>query len=196
MIELPSEPGPDGARPSLMDFGLTVTPPLGGPEQRIERLGNRFRTEVTFPPQPPEKAGVFISRLVQAKSLGLRVPYPLLEAQGLPGAPVVDGADQTGTSLAVRDLTPHYAAKERYWLSIEDADGNHYLHLCTQNVVADATGNAVLSIWPMLRARFADGAKVHLAQPMVQGFPEGDETSWELPLHHQIALQVTIKEAA
>src|SRR3546814_1909417 len=69
----------------------------------------------------PILSRIFIARLLKAKREGLRIPYPLIDVpQGAPGSPVVDGADQSGTTINLRGLTPGYAAKEGYWLSIEE----------------------------------------------------------------------------
>ena len=145
---------------------------------------------------PAKVARVFVSRLLAAKSEGLRIEYPLLgESQGIPGAPVIDGAAQAGMTIAVRGLTPHYACKEGFWLSIEDASGQHYLHNCRATVVAGADGRAVLPITPALRVPFADGAVIHLAKPMIEGLVDGDEWGWQIPVNRLIALAVTIEEA-
>lgn len=146
---------------------------------------------------PAKVARVFVSRLLAAKSEGLRIEYPLLgEGQGIPGAPAVDGAGQAGKSLVLRGLTPHYAAKEGFWLSIEDAAGQHYLHNVRATVVAGADGKASLSIEPALRVPFADGAAIHLDRPMIEGLVDGDEWGWQIPVNRLIALAVTIEEAA
>ena len=196
MIILPTEPAPRAAQPSLLDFGTTVQPPLGGEELRIDRLGNRFRVTLAWPTMRLDVARVFISRLLEAKSAGLRIAYPLVDVpQGSPGAPVVDGADQAGLQLDVRGLRPDYILREGYWLSIEDASGRHYLHnnRSTQKVGAD--GLLTLDLWPMLRTDFADGATVHLAVPMIEGLPEGDETSWGFEYEGLVDLSVTIRES-
>lgn len=194
MIELPEIPAPNGAEPALVDFGMTLRPPLGGKVQRVDRPGSRYRVALSFPPMQPETARVFVSRLLRAKSEGLRVPFPLLTSQGSPGSPVVDGASPTGTTLPVRGGQPNWSWREGWWLSIEAADGQHYLHNLTAAGALDASGDGDLPIWPMLRAPFADGDAVHLAKPMIEGLPEGDETSWVIPLNRLIQLAVTIEE--
>lgn len=196
MIELPEYPAPNGATPALVDFGNTLTPSLGGPDLRLNRMGSRYRIQVTWPPMPLDDARVFISRLQQAKSEGLRLPYPLAQvSQGSPGSPVVDGADQAGTTLNLRGLQPGYTVKEGFWLSIVK-DGQHYLHNARGVVRVSNDGLASLPIWPMLRTDFADGAAVHLGKPMIEGLPEGDETSWTIPVERLVALSVVIKETA
>src|SRR3546814_6357232 len=68
VIVLPSDPAPNGATPMLRDFGGTLTPFLGGPEQRINRLGTRLGIRVSMPPMRNGDNGrIFVSRLLQAK---------------------------------------------------------------------------------------------------------------------------------
>ena len=196
MITLPETPAPNGANPTSIDFGANLIPPTGARELRVDRAGNRFSIEVSWPPMQPQIARVFISRLLEAKRKGVRIPYPLLESQSGCGSPVVDGAGQTGTTLNVRALTPGYAHKEGFWLSIEDAAGQHYLHNCRQSGRAGSTGLATFKIEPALRRPFLDGAAVHLAKPMIEGRPVGSEWSWQIPLNHLTALSVMIREVA
>lgn len=194
MIELPFEPAPAVARPTLIDFGFTLRPVLGGADERVNRAGSRFMVELSFPPMDIRLSRVFVSRLLQAQSEGLRVKFPLLETQGAPGSPVVDGVGQAGTTLAVRNLTPNYVYREGWWLSVESSSGQHYLHNIRAAGRATAAGEAEIPIWPELRAPFADGDSVHLARPMIEGLPLGNERSWEIPVHKLIALEVPIRE--
>lgn len=197
MIELPECACPNGVEPSLIDYGGILRSAAGAASQRLDRKGSRFALRITYPPMCCEDAKVMVSRLLRAKREGLRVPFPLLGcSQGSPGAPVVNGAGQAGTTLNVRGLTPSYMAREGYWLSIVDANGRHYLHNIHTPVTADATGNATLQITPALRVPFADGAVIHLAKPMVEGFVDGDSWGWQVPVDKLIAVQFTMEEKA
>lgn len=196
MIELPTSPAPNGVAPKLIDYGFTMRSPTGGSSLRLDRAGSRFAAEISFPPMKADTARVFVSRLLEAKSEGLRIEFPLLGvSQGNPGSPVVDGAGQAGKTLNVRGLTPGYVVKEGYWLSIVDANGQHYLHNARAVVTADGSGDAALSITPALRVPFADGAVIHLAKPMMEGLVDGDGFNWQIPVNRLIALAVTIEEA-
>lgn len=197
MITLPESPAPNGVSPRLLDYGSIMRPALGGAALRIDRAGSRFGAEISFPPMKPDLARVFVSRLLDAKSEGLRIEFPLIGVhQGYPGSPVVNGAGQSGKSLAIAGLNVGYAFKEGYWLSIEDADGQHYLHNCRSNVVADGSGEATIVITPALRVPFADGATIHLAKPMIEGLVDGEDWNWQIPVERLIALVVPIEEAA
>jgi hypothetical protein len=195
MIEFPALPAPNGCTPSLVDYGGVLRSAIGGATQKIDRLGSRFRVELTYPPMTEIDGRLFVSRLIRAKREGLRAEYPLLSVdQGLPGSPLVDGAGQTGYTLAVRGLTPNYAGKEGYWLSIVRS-GQHYLHNVAANFAADATGDAVIDIFPALRIPFLDADVVNLGKPMIEGIVDGDEIGWQMSLAHHIQFSVTIEEA-
>lgn len=196
MVELPGDVAPNGATMALLDFGMTLRASTGAGSVRLNRKGSRWRANVSLPPMSMTKGRVVIARLAKAKREGLRIPFPLLESQGAPGSPVVDGAGPTGHTLPVRGLKPGYAAMEGYWLSIEDADGQHYLHTLTAAVRADASGDATLTIEPELRAVFADGASIHLAAPMIEGFVQGEEWGWAIPLDRLIRIEFPLEEAA
>lgn len=195
MIELPALPQPNACRPALIDHGGVLRSALGGASQRINRLGSRFRVEVGYPPLPEPNGRIFVNRLLRAKNEGLRIEFPLLGVdQGIPGAPVVDGAGNAGTTLNIKGLQPHYAGKEGFWLSIERA-GQHYLHVLSAAFVAGADGKATATIYPPMRIPFQDGDKIHLAKPMIEGLIDGDELGWEMSLAHHQHIAVVIEEA-
>jgi hypothetical protein len=195
MIELPDDIGPASLTMGLIDYGGVLRPALGGPLQRVNRLGSRFRASVSLPPLEGHRAGAFRVRLVRAKAEGLRMEIPLQQAQGAPGAPVVDGAGQAGTSIDLRGLTPGYVGKEGYWLSIVK-DGQHYVHMLAAAMVVASDGTATASIVPALRTAFPDGAVVHLSKPMIEGVVLGDEMAWEVSLARHTMLSFDIEEAA
>jgi hypothetical protein len=200
VITLPASPAPNGAEAELIDFGMIQRPALGARATRIDRPGNRYRVVISFPPMKSELSRVFVSRLIAAKSEGLRVKFPLLrQHQGSPGtAVVVDGAGQAGKTLAIRGLTPNYAFREGYWLSIVDdaggGDGAAYLHNCRSTVAANAAGEATIVLAEALRWPFGDGATVLLAQPVIEGFVTGEAWSWQIPVNGLIQLSVPIEE--
>lgn len=197
VIELPDEPAPNLASPRLVDNGFTQRG-QSGPAGRVDRPGSHWAMVVTFPPLKAEAGRVFTVRLTRAQAEGLRVEVPLLGVkQGIPGAPVVDGAGQTGTTLNARNLTPYYAAKEGFWLHIENVDGERCLHQVTAQVIADASGVAALSIWPPLWKAFADGDSIELAHPTIEGAIEPLE-GWSLSVDRLVRFggSIVIEEAA
>ncbi|WP_230769782.1 hypothetical protein [Sphingomonas sp. Leaf4] len=197
MIELPPRPSPNAATPALVDRGGVMR---GASAIRVNRLGNHYRISITYPPLDDEdRARVFVSRLIRAKRMGLRMPYPLLGVdQGRCGwSVVVDGGGQAGDKLKVRGLPRGGVVREGFWMSIEDASGQHYLHNIGAEVMADAAGKATLSVADtLLRRPFADGCRVHIARPMIEGVIDGDELSWELAIDHNTGISFVLEEAA
>lgn len=195
MITLPTTPAPNGIELSLLDYGAILRPPGGGAVQRVNRKGSRWRASVSLPPMLPAEARIFISRLARAKFEGVRLELPLLVDQGAPGAPVVNGAGQAGTTINLRGMTNGYVVAEGYWLSIVNAAGQHFLHCVTASVTV-AGGLAAVGIVPELRTSFADGATVHLVAPQIEGFVDGEEWSWAIPLDRFVRIEFPIEEAA
>lgn len=197
MIELPHDIGPAAFSMGLVDFGGVQRPSLGGRLTRVNRLGSRFMASVTLPPLELGRGRLFVSRLIRAKSEGLRMEIPLtLGEQGIPGvAAVVDGAVEAGTTLPVRGLVPGYVGLEGYWLSIVRG-GQHYVHSVAASFGADSAGDAVVTITPPLRVALVDGDAVHLARPMIEGLVQGDELGWEISLAHHTYISFAIEEAA
>lgn len=197
MIELPPVPAPNDMAATLVDRGGVLR---GASALRVNRQGNHYRVGIAYPPlDDRDRARVFVSRLIRAKRLGLRLPYQLGGVdQGRCGwGVVVDGEGQGGDTLRVRGLNRGTVVREGFWMSIEDVDGQHYLHNVGGEAVADANGRATLSVADtLLRRPFADGCKVHLARPMIQGLIEGDELSWQLAVDQNTAISFVLEEAA
>lgn len=195
MKVLPSTPAPQVATPSYVDFGSTLTPALGGAEQRINRLGNRFRLAVTMPPMENKDEGrVFIARLIRGRSEGVRMKFPLSGFNpGSPGSPVVNGGGQSGRLLQLRGFNSGYTVKEGQFFSIEK-NGSHYLYQADEEVSADNSGIMQLTINPLLRASPADGATCHFVEPMIEGLIEGSDWQWDYALDYSVGIEFVIKE--
>lgn len=194
-ILLPSSPGIRAGKPRLLDFGGTLTPPLGGPAQKLNRLGNRFQLDVELATSPGDTTGrIFVNRLLRALTAGAILPFPQDMDSGLPGTPVVDGAGQLGSSLQLRGFTPGYQVLEGQFFSIIYG-GRRYLHAAADNV-ATGTGQLVLPIVPMLRISPNDGATCEFGQPMIEGFLSGNSQEWALQRDPYLDISFTITEAA
>jgi hypothetical protein len=196
MIELPSENYPMTAAPRFIDYGFLQRGAIGSQTKRIDRKGSRYMIAVSMGPFTPTTARLLVARLISAKSEGIRIPYPLLESQSGCGSPLVDGAGQTGTTLALKALTAGYTCREGYWLSIEDQNGRHYLHNVKTGGRAASDGTLSIVISPELRWPFLNNAAVHLAKPYIEGFVDGDAWDWELSGSRTMPIGFTIEEAA
>lgn len=197
VIELPAAPAPNGVDVSLIDFGMVLRPSTGAAVQRINRAGSRYRVALGFPPMAPATAAEFLACWQQGKRNGLKVAYPLLgQSQSGAGAPVVDGANPTGTTLPMRGLTPGYPVRKGMPLTLVDADGNGYLHFAGSAGRADGAGDLEIELTVPIRAPLADGATIRLAKPTVEGVVV-DEIGWSLSVDRLVrGGTITIEEAA
>jgi len=192
MITLPD--GPRIATPALIDKSLTQRSAGPGPTNYIPRKGSRYRVQVTMGPFYSEKARDYVADLIAGKSEGIRISYPLQWSQSGCGALQVDGAGQGGTTLNIKGGTPGFMVRKGFFLSIEDENGQHYLHNVKSPVRIGADGKAALPIKPELRHPFLNNATVHMAKPMVEGFVDGNEWSWELAGDGVTPIVFTIEE--
>lgn len=184
------------ATPSLLDFGGTLTPPLGGTEQRINRLGSRYQITYAVDFDTDEEFRRFAQRLRRAKTEGARVRLPQVGINvGSPGSPLVDGAVAGGTTLPVKGLTPHYAVREGQFLAVT-VSGQRYVHSVDAQVITDAAGEASLTITPELRISLAGDEVIELAIVYLEGLVEGDSVQWEHAVNSHEPMIFTVREMA
>ena len=193
MIELPAFARFSSFSATMMDAGFTQR----GVQSlsRVDRKGARHKIMLACPPYGPEEGRTMVSRLIRAKQEGIRVPLPILHSQGSPGNVVLAANVSTGRIIEVSGGTPGYFCKEGYWLSLENAAGQHFLHSVSSPVRFSNTGTATLTLDVMVRDTFVAGNKVHLAKPMVEGFVEGDEWAWGFAVDLLIGIEFALEEA-
>ena len=198
MITLPATPAPAGVVPSYVDVGGSVRGATNAVGMRIDRPGGHYRAQVTYGIGTAATRAALIADLVRGKQEGLRLPYPLQGVdQSGSGAPVMDGADQAGRLIHLRGMTPGYVVGKGFWLSIEDADGQHYLHNIHVAGTVGGDGKVTVTLAEHLRVPFANGAAVHLDQPMIEGDVAGNEQSWQLKRGNRLeGIQFTVEEMA
>lgn len=193
MIELPDFARFSNFSASFIDAGFTQR----GVQSldRIDRKGSRHKVALTCPPFEPEQGRVMVRRLIRAKQEGIRVELPVLHPQGAPGNVTLAANVSTGRAIQVQGGTPGYVCKEGYWLSLENAAGQHFLHSVSDTVRFSSTGTATLTLDVMVRDTFVTGNRVHLAKPMVEGLVEGDEWAWEFSVERVMPIEFALEEA-
>ena len=196
MIDLPTYPGPASADAALIDYGGFLVPGLGGPVQRIDRLGNRFRLSVSLPPMTGVQAGrQWVARLLRAKTEGGRMAFPLQGfLPGVAGPVAVVGSTNAGKVLAVRGATPNYIFREGQFFSMLSS-GKHHLHFVDAEVIASATGTATLQITPMIRRQAVDGDLCFFEQPIIEGYVVGEEQQWSMQVGYLIGINFELRES-
>lgn len=178
-ILLPSKPALRMDSPTMLDWGGTISPPLGGPTQTILRLGTRHALEFELPRMRTEPNGrIWSAKLRLAKLYGALLPFGQDGlAIGVPGAPVAEGGGQSGSTLALRGFAAGYTVAIGQAFSLIH-NGRRYLHFAAEQAVANASGRLSLAILPMLRVIVDDGDGCEFAQPMIQGALSGNSVKW------------------
>ena len=195
-IALPALPWQAGVKPRLIRYGSDLTPALGGPMARINRLGSRYAIAVTLPTLDRDMGPVWIgARLAaEAQNSTLTLAWPSALFENAPAA-LVNGAGQAGTLLNVKGLPASAAIPALTPLSFQ-AGGRNYLHLTTAALVTGADGTISFPIAPMLRAAPADSTAVNFATPTIEGFVDGTTVDWELQLSRFHKISFTLTENA
>lgn len=194
-ILLPPKPAIRTAAPRLLDFGAVLTPPGGGPSQRLNRLGNRFAVDVVAATSRSGAEGrILVARLMRALTEGVLLPFWQGLDVGTPGTPQVNGGGQQGSTLQLKGFTSGYAVREGQFFSIIYG-GRRYLHAAAADVTASDTGTMALPIVPMLRISPNDGATCEFVQPMIEGFLAGNQVQWQLQLAPYTDVSFTVTEA-
>lgn len=197
-ISLPSLPAPTSGTPLFKDFGGILSPFLGGPEQRLNRVGSRFGVKIVMPLFVNESEGrVFISRLLRARQERLVMKWPMGRFDaGSPGAPQISATIASGSAISIKGLSAGYTVKEGQFFSVIHG-GRYYLHMFIGGGTADGSGNLSANIFPMLRTNLSINDSVQIAQPMIEGnVSSGDEMSWEISVERYMSLSFSVMEAA
>lgn len=198
IIEMPDWVVPSSADVFLRDFGTVLTPFLGGPEQRINRLGTRFGLRITLPPMPTrDKALVVQSRLLRAREDRLRMEFPQPDFDtGTPGAPLIAAAVTSGVALPLKGMTPGYTVKEGQYLSVVHA-GRRYVYIFAADGTVASGGTLTAAIWPLLRVPLSINDVVEIAAPRLEGLVSpGDELSWQISVDRVASFSFTLAESA
>lgn len=196
-ILLPQPRLPQKAVPRLIDAGGVQQSGPGGVAQRLNRLGNRFALDVAYPRLRPEPDGrVLASRVRQALTDGALFPFPQPGLNiGSPGAPVVDGGGQLGSTLRMRGFNPGYGYREGQFFSVI-IGGRRWLYQASADGLADGAGKANVPILPMIRIPPGDGATCEFAQPYIEGYITAGAAEIEQTIAKSMLPQITIMERA
>lgn len=194
-VLLPQPRLPQAAVPKLLDYGADQKAPQGGATQRLNRLGNRFSIDISYPRLRPEPDGrILASALRRAKTEGARFAFPQPGLViGDPGAPVVNGAGQAGSQLSLRGFSVGYVIKAGQFFSIIHG-GRRYLHCANEDTGMGSDGAATVPIHPMLRVSPADGAICEVAQPHIEGLIAGSEVPVEWTAAKAMVPTITLTE--
>ena len=182
--------------PRLIEFGGALTPSLGGPVQRIDRLGNRWAMDFQTAPMALEPYGRrWASLLTRAKREGalLKVSLPNFDPR-TPGSPTVAAETLSGRTVPITGMTRNHPIVSGQFVSIVHA-GHRYLDMVVADAESAADGTATLTLANLLRAPLVAGDAVELGKPMIEGSISG-VLSWPWQNNRLTVFSFTIEEDA
>lgn len=171
-IELPPLPRRTKYIWRPLPAGAVMRPAFGGGLQPVNRMGSRWSLEVDTGPLEPCFAQALEMDLLQGRyqRVALRLPMAGIDT-GAPGAPTIKGGGQSGWTIVVEGATPHFAIRKGWPINVI-TDGQRYTYKVREETIVDASGEASVPIFPMLRAEPLDGDQVVIAEPWIEGIVE------------------------
>lgn len=191
ILTLPVIPAPANMGIALISAKNEMIPAFGGDEQQLQRKGSRYALTFRMPPMTYVTSMDWDDLMAEGDTVLMRVFQPGFDT-GAPGAPLVAGAGQAGTSLAVDGLTPHHVIRKGQFLNVVTG-GQHFLYRTAAEVVAAADTTATIPLRTMLRRPPGDNDVVKLAEPMIEGFVR-DLGEWNVGTDRLVGLQFTVRE--
>ena len=171
-VTLPNCPPPSSFEIKLVRSVVDLRPAFGGPVQRIERLGSRWRAVLRFETMTSEQSRAWSDVDVEADTVRWAVPQPGFLV-GSPGSSVqVDGPGQTGNALKLKGLPAAYVMRKDQWFSMITG-GVSYLYRVRADATATGSGLAEVPVRPLIRAEHLNNNAVNVAAPIIEGFVLG-----------------------
>lgn len=164
----PRAPAPQSSTIKPRSVVAVSESPFTYEQQAQAATGQGWQIEITLPPMKRAKAAPWLAFFLRIN--GREHTFTMGDSDArrplgvATGAPVVDGAGQSGTALVTRGWTPDTPG---ILLAGSYVQIGTRLFMTTADADSDATGAATLSIWPRIgnvagRAAPADGAPLIL----------------------------------
>ena len=190
ILTLPTDPAPAKMAVAMVSAKNTLTPAFGGAEQELLRKGTRYALTFFMPVMTYVQSMDWDDLMAEGDTVLMRVFQPGLVIPN-PGAPLVKGAGQAGTSLVIDGLPNGYVIRKGQFLSVVSA-GQRFLYRAKASATSVA-GTATVPLRTMLRRPPNDNDVVEIAQPMIEGFVR-DLGEWAVGVDRLVGLQFTVRE--
>ena len=190
VLTLPTDPAPAKIAIAMVSAKNTLTPAIGGAEQELLRKGTRYALTFSMPVMTYVQSMEWDDLMAEGDTVLMRVFQPGLVIPN-PGAPLVKGAGQAGTSLTIDGLPNGYVIRKGQFLSVVSA-GQRFLYRAKASATSVA-GTATIPLRTMLRRPPNDNDVVEIAQPMIEGFVR-DLGEWAVGVDRLVGLQFTVRE--
>ena len=203
IVTLPSSPAPIGLTYTLVSKATEMSGPLGGPTQRVLRVGSRFKVEFELPALKYGDGRQWLARLMAGEATPVAMLFPQRGFQpfapfAVGGSVSVDGPQtptaNTGGVLTLKGGLPGFElVSGQFFHLAASADGRRYLHQVRDDAKIGADGTVTLNIQPPLRVVPADGDALEFVAPMMEGFVAMN-WNWTLELARRVGLKFTLTE--
>jgi len=167
-LDLPTSIGMESIQLRASSVTGITTSPFTFKQQVFSHPGQRWEASITIPPCKRDLAEPWVSFLLslkgQAGTFYLNDPLcttPQGSASTAPGTPLVNGANQTGSSLNIDGLPiseTGYLLPGDY-IQLGSGGGSRLFKVLTQ-VDTNVSGEATLDLWPDIRTAPADNSAV------------------------------------
>ncbi|MGW8202975.1 hypothetical protein ACWGM0_10560 [Sphingomonas bisphenolicum] len=186
------------ATPALLDYGVLQKPVLGGPINKVDRLGGGHTLSYTVPPKAVEPDGRrLVARCQMAKRYGVILEVPQVDFKvGAPGVGIsIASAVAGGRYVDITGATPRYAIRMGQALNIT-RNGHRYLYFTSEQVILNGAGAGQIALTRPLRTKLLGAEPVNLARPVIEGWIEGDNFSWPIDMQRTVGLKFDVVERA
>ena len=187
ILSMPGAPRFTDAEFRLVTKTRSFTSAEDGSTQTKIKPGAQWLLEAVLPPMIRAEAALWTAFLAELDGSAGRFyagdPLALVPLGVATGAPVVNGASQTGTSLITDGWTfsiTGIMVKGDY-LAMDLPLGGRSLHQVTADADSDGAGNATLAIHPPLRESPANNATIITSSPTcVMRLLDDDQARWAI----------------
>jgi hypothetical protein len=194
-IQLPVLPLATTTTITLSSNSATQDPTFGGPSQRIARMGDRWMVKYDCRPLLYQQAAQVVADLNAGLSSKIRAYLPQPGINTALGAPAfASPSTAAGNTIAMTGFTPDVVIQSGQHFNITTG-GVAYLYQVSAAVTADGSGNATVPIQPILKAQPATGDVINFANPVIEGFVQGNTQAVSLSLALTGSMSFTIREA-
>ena len=162
---IPTAPKPTAATLRMVSQNFTAQSPFTYQQQVLNHPGRRWEIDISLPPMRRDDVAEWQAWLAlldgSLNTFTMGDPLAAIPRGEAGGTPLVDGADQTGSTLDVDGAS----VSETNWLRAGDyiqlgTGSDARLYMVTQDADTDGSGAVTLSIWPSLRATPSDNDPV------------------------------------
>jgi hypothetical protein len=196
IVPMPSSPAPRSIEWNATDAVAALVSPFSGQQQIQNWQAGWLSASVTMPPMKDSHARAWVAFLLACQGVQnvfqLGDPFRAAPLGSGAGSPLVNGAGQTGFTLATKGWTPSAAGVLQPG-DLLQIGYRLYTNLTALN--ADGSGNAIASIWPNIRESPADATAIALSNTQGIWRLENNARSWSISEMKTYGLTFKIREA-